>query len=146
MVSLYSKLNQLPKFYVKLLLNLTECVKKDTFGELITRGQIYPEILQTLARQFQDLSFGQILDLGKIFSEIYTTFANLNQFFACGKGNFFFFSFFLNTIDSTIDSAYSILILSPFIFFSLHFYIESFFYIQRKNSHCFSVLIVKYLN
>ncbi|XP_015927309.2 unhealthy ribosome biogenesis protein 2 homolog isoform X1 [Parasteatoda tepidariorum] len=91
-VTLYSRLNQLPKFYVKLLLNLTECIKNDTFGELITRGQIYPEILQTLAQQFQDLSFGQILDLGKIFAEIYTTFANLNQLFASGKGALFFFS------------------------------------------------------
>ncbi|GFW49325.1 unhealthy ribosome biogenesis protein 2-like protein [Trichonephila clavipes] len=111
LISLYSRLNQLPKFFVKLLLGLTETMKENLLGPCIAKGQVYPLILKATAFCFQQLPFGQITELWKIFSETYLTFVNMSQVFPKGKGAVlfltqFFSSFLLhaNIFHATVPS------------------------------------------
>ncbi|XP_055939950.1 uncharacterized protein LOC129969411 [Argiope bruennichi] len=92
LISLYSRLHQLPKFFVKLLLALTECIQEGSLGEYICKGQIFPVVLNSVALHSQELPFGQIMEQWKIFSETYTTFGNMTQVFTKGKGAVFFVS------------------------------------------------------
>ncbi|CAL1279774.1 unnamed protein product [Larinioides sclopetarius] len=92
LISLYSRLHQLPKFFVKLLLALTECIQEGSLGAYICKGQIFPVVLKSFSLHSQELPFGQIMELWKIFSETYTTFGNMIQVFTKGKGAVFFVS------------------------------------------------------
>ncbi|GFQ96152.1 unhealthy ribosome biogenesis protein 2-like protein, partial [Trichonephila clavata] len=97
LISLYSRLHQLPKFFVKLLLALTETMKENLLGPCIAKGQVYPLILKATAFHFQQLPFGQITELWKIFSETYVTFGNMSQVFPKGKGVVLFLTQFFSS-------------------------------------------------
>ncbi|KFM76340.1 hypothetical protein X975_24225, partial [Stegodyphus mimosarum] len=86
LLHVHSQLHQLPKFFVKLLLALTECVKEDTVGKLVRRGQLPDQIFNSIALHVQELPFGQTIELWKIFSETYTTLGNMTEVFASDKG------------------------------------------------------------
>ncbi|KAG8179867.1 hypothetical protein JTE90_007047 [Oedothorax gibbosus] len=99
LISLHSRLHQLPKFFVKLLRSLTECIKENSAGEYLVKGQLFPSTLETMALHLQELNFRQTIELWTIFSETYTTFGNMSQVFPVGKGVVFIlaqiFSIFL---------------------------------------------------
>ena len=84
----HSKLHQVPKFFVKLLLALTECIKEDSGGHLIKNGQILPQALESIAKCVQELPYGQMIELWKIFIETFSTLENMSQAFMVSKGMF----------------------------------------------------------
>lgn len=97
LISLYSRLQQLPNFFVQLLLALTETIKENSLGQLIAKGQVYPVILKATTFHFQELPYGQTVELWKIFSETYTTFGNMSQVFPEGKGAVLFLAQFFSS-------------------------------------------------
>ncbi|GFS83636.1 uncharacterized protein NPIL_362111 [Nephila pilipes] len=98
LISLYSRLQQLPNFFVKLLLALTDTMKENSLGQCVSRGQVYPEILKAVTVHFHELPFGQIIELWKIFSETYATFINMSQVFPPGKGAVLFLAQFFSSL------------------------------------------------
>lgn len=82
----HSKLHQVPKFFVKLLLALTECIKEDSGGHFLKNGQILPQVLESVAKCVQELPYGQMIELWKIFIETFSTLENMSQVLNVSKG------------------------------------------------------------
>ncbi|GIY15082.1 regulator of G-protein signaling egl-10 [Caerostris extrusa] len=111
LISLFSRLHQLPKFFTKLLLALTESVKENSFGQWISKGQIFPIIFKNFALHCLELPFGQTLALWKIFLEIHSPLMSSVQVYPKGKGAMLilaklFSTFLLHSklFDSTVPS------------------------------------------